>query len=125
VLGICLVILLGLFDFGRVMMTRILLDNAVREGARLAIVSTNTLTTQDIQNAVTTRLAGRTLQSLNIAVYKADAAGANIGNWTDAGLGENIAVEITGNYLPSFPKISWLPTTMPMSAKCVRYSEAN
>jgi Flp pilus assembly protein TadG len=125
VLGICLITLLGLLDFGRVIMTRLLLDNAVREGARLAIVSTNTLTTQDIQNAVTDRLAGQTLQSVNIAVYKADATGANIGNWTDAGLGECIAVEISGNYLPTFPKISWLPATMPMRAKCVRYSEAN
>ena len=43
-LPICLVLILGLFEFGRVVMIRQLIDNAAREAARQAIVGTTTLT---------------------------------------------------------------------------------
>jgi Flp pilus assembly protein TadG len=125
-LGICLYLMLGLFDFARVVMTRQLLDNAVREAARLAIANTTTLTTQDIQNSVMNHLAGAALQTTNVQVYKADpATGANIGAWTDAGLGQCIAVEFTGNLQPMLPKISFVPSPLLMTAKSVMFSEAN
>jgi len=126
VLPLCFVLILGLFEFGRLVMIRHLIDNAVREGARQAVVSTNTLTTLDIQNCVTNRMAGQTLQGMIIQVYKADpTTGANIGQWTDAGLGECIAVEISGNYTPIVPKVSLVPNPLPLKAKAVMYSEAN
>jgi Flp pilus assembly protein TadG len=126
VLPICFAILLGLVEFGRLVMVRQLLDNAAREGARLAVVSTNSLATQDIQNCVTSRLAGQTLQGISIQVYKANpTTGANIGAWTDAGLGECIAVQVTGNFTPIVPGITLLPNPLPMATKAVMYSEAN
>ena len=126
VLPICFALILGLFEFGRFVMIRHLIDNAAREGARTAVVSTNTLTTQDIRNCVTNRMAGQTLQGMTIQVYKADpTTGANIGEWTDAGLGECIAVEISGNFIPIVPTISLVPCPLPLTAKAVMYSEAN
>jgi hypothetical protein len=126
VINICLALLLGMLDFGRVLMTRSLLNNAVREGARLAVVSTNSLSVNDVRAAVIHRLAGQRLNNMSILVYRADpTTGANIGPWTDAGLGECIAVEITGDYVPMVPTFSLLPNPVPMSAKSVMYSEAN
>ena len=126
VLPIAFALILGLFEFGRFVMIRHLIDNAVREGARMAVVNTNMLTTQDIQNYVTNRMAAQTLQGMTIQVFKADpTTGANIGQWTDAGLGECIAVEISGNYTPIVPKISLVPNPLPLKAKAVMYSEAN
>ena len=71
-------------------------------------------------------MAGQTLQGLTIQVYQANpTTGANIGLWTNAGLGDCIAVQINGNYTPIVPKISLLPNPLPLSAKAVSYSEAN
>jgi Flp pilus assembly protein TadG len=126
ILGVCLAFLLGLFDFGRIVFTQHLVQNAAREGARLAIAGTDRLTTQDIENCVINHLAGQTLRNMNVAVYKADpATAANIGAWTDAGLGECIAVEITGEYVPAVPTFSRLSKSLPMTAKSLMYSEAN
>jgi hypothetical protein len=126
VLPICFTIFLGLIEYGRLAMVRQLVDNAAREGARLAVVSTNSLTTQDIQNCVTSRMAGQTLQGISIQVYKADpATGNNIGQWTDAGMGDCIAVQISGHFTPIVPGISLLPNPLPMTAKAMMYSEAN
>jgi Flp pilus assembly protein TadG len=126
VLPICFAFLLGLIEFGRLVMVRQLLDNAAREGARLAVVSTSTLTTQQIQDRVTFCMAGQTLQGINIQVYKADpASGANVGQWTDAGLGDCIAVQVTGNFTPIVPGITLLPNPLPMSTKAMMFSEAN
>jgi hypothetical protein len=89
-------------------------------------VSTSTLTTANIQTAVTNRLAGLSLQNQQITVYKVNpTTGANIGQWTDAGLGDCIAVEIQGNFVPILPKLTLLPNPVVMDAKSVMYSEAN
>ena len=126
VLPVGLAVMLALFEYGRLVMVRQLMDNAAREAARLAVVSTSTLTTQDIQNCVTNCMAGQTLQSMNIQVYKADpTTGANIGAWTDAALGECIAVQVSGNFTPIVPGISLVPNPLAMSTKAVMRSEAN
>jgi Flp pilus assembly protein TadG len=126
VLPIVFAMVLGLFEFARLVMIRQLVDNAAREGARLAVVSTNSLTTQNIQDHVIARMAGQTLQNISVQVYKANATtGGNIGKWTDAGLGECIAVEVTGNYTPIVPKITLLPNPLIIKAKSLMYSEAN
>ena len=59
VLNVCLIFLLGLFDFSRVIMIRQVVTNAAREGCRYAVVSTSTATTSQIQNYVTNYLCGQ------------------------------------------------------------------
>jgi Flp pilus assembly protein TadG len=126
VIPIAFAIILGLLEYGRLVLIRQLVDNAAREGARLAVVSTSTLTTQDIQNCVTTRMSGLTLQGIAIQVYKADpTTGANVGVWTDAALGDCIAVQVNGNFTPIVPGISLLPNPLAMSTKVMMQSEAN
>ena len=53
VLPLCILLLLSIFDFARLVMMEHLLHNAARSGARLAVTNTNSLATSDIQNQVT------------------------------------------------------------------------
>jgi len=122
----CLIFLFAIFEYGRFQMMRHLVDNAAREGARQAVVNTNTMTTADIQNIVTDSLAGQSFDSVAITVYKANpSTGANIGAWTDAAFGEGIAVQVNAVYSPMLPTFGFLQASVPISAKVIMRSEAN
>lgn len=133
VIAIFLLLLFGLFEYGRFIMTRQLMQNAAREGARWAVVNTYTGTLEQIQNVVDEKLnEGRRQlvaydKTVNIRAYAADASGVEITgkSWTEAGFAENIAVEITGQYRPILPTLLFMDATIPISAKSVMASEAN
>lgn len=126
VISLCVLILFGIFEYGRFVMARQVIQNAAREGARLAVVSTNTLTTADIQNTVTNYLAGQQLSGVTINVYWADPdTGVNRGAWTDASFGQGIAVQVSGSYQPVLPSLLYLPASIPIQVRAVMYSEAN
>jgi len=126
VLNVCLMFLLGLFDFSRVVMLRQLVTNAAREGCRYAVVNTSTATTAQVQSYVTSYLCGQPINSLAINVYEVNpTTGANIGTWTNAGLSTSIAVQITGTINTMTPTFSLLPSSLPIQATCIMASEAN
>jgi Flp pilus assembly protein TadG len=126
VLNIFLLIMFGIFEYGRYIMQGQLLINAAREGARYATVNANTVSTAQIQAYVNSYLVGQLPSNLVINVYEADpTSGANIGSWNNTRAGNSIAVEITGTYQPMLPITSILPGPVPVSAKCVTFSEAN
>ena len=125
-LNVCLVFLLGLYDFGRVIMMRQVVNNAAREGCRYAVVSTTTATTSQVQSYVTNYLCGQQIKSLAINVYQADpTTGANLGAWTNAGLSNSIGVQITGTISTMTPTFSRLASSVPVQATCIMSSEAN
>jgi Flp pilus assembly protein TadG len=126
VLPVAFLLMYALFDFGRAITTKQMLDNAVRAAARQAIVSTTTLATSDIQTTVNNYMGNLKLSGMSVQVYQADpTTGANLGAWTNTQLGQCIAVQVTGNYVPVIPKFSFLPNPLAMSAKSVMYCEAN
>ena len=126
VLNVCLMFLLGLFDFSRVIMMRQLVTNAAREGCRYAVVNTSTATTSQIQTYVTNYLCGQQINNLTINVYEADpTTGANLGAWTNAGLSNSIAVQVTGTVKTVTPKFSLMSSSIPVQATCMMASEAN
>jgi Flp pilus assembly protein TadG len=127
VIGLCLLILFGIYEYGRFLMMKTLLDNAAREASRFAVVHTADKTTSDVQNRALNYLAGQgtQLQSLAVQVFESDSNGNNIGNWTDAQFGQYIAVQINGTYRPVTPTLLFLPSTIPLQARSVMYSEAN
>jgi len=115
VLSGLILLLLGLTEYGRFVMIKHLVDNAAREGARLAVAAntTNTnsfdyQTTTTVQNRVLTALAGQqaALSGLTVQVYAADANGNSLGSWTSATAGQNIAVQIDATYVPMLPGLS-------------------
>jgi Flp pilus assembly protein TadG len=125
VLNICLLFLLALFDFCRVIMIQQMMTDAAREGCRYAIVNTSTATTSQVQSYVN-YLCGQQIGNLTINVYQANpATGANIGTWTNAGLSSSIGVQITGTMATLTPTFSMLPNQLPVQATSVMASEAN
>lgn len=126
IIPLLLTLILGIMDSARYLMMRQLLDNAAREGARLAAVSTASLSTADIQAAVRSQVNEPMFSALTIQVYKADAAtGGNIGAWTSAGLGDCIGVKAAATFVPTTPGFGVLPHSVIVSATCIAYSEAN
>lgn len=122
----------GIFEYARFLMLRNLMDNAAREGARLAVVNTNTMATSNIQDQVDARLGGmgNQIQSYNkysnITVFHADNSGNNIGtDWNNAKFGEGVGVTISGNFLPILPTFLFMNSTIPVSSTAVMNSEAN
>jgi Flp pilus assembly protein TadG len=126
VLPVAFLFMFGVFDFGRAIATKQLLDNATRSAARQAVVGTDTLSTSDIQAIVTNGMGALALQGMNVQVYQADpTTGANIGPWTKAENGQCIAVQVTGNYVPMVPNFSMLPKPLAMNSKALMDCEAN
>ena len=126
VLNIVLMLMFAVMDYGKLVMTTQLLNNAAREGARQAVTSTSTMTTAQIQATVTNYLAGQNLSNMNIQVYQCDpTTGNNLGAWTNTTLGGSIAVQISGNYLPLLPTFSRIPSPLALSTTAMMTCEAN
>lgn len=132
VMSIALLFLFGILEYGRYVMTKQLLENAAREGARYAIVNTQNVTTSQLQTYVDGYLFNQSQQivgydkTTSISINKVDpTTGATTGAWTDAQFGESIMVSISGNYQPVLPVFLFMSSTVPISGTCVMKSEAN
>ena len=99
VMNIFLLFIFAIMEFGNYVFVKQLMDNAARDGARMASMGPLTTTTAQIQAQVTTELCNSGPSSLSIQVFQANpSTGANIGAWTNAGLGQTVAVQISGSY---------------------------
>jgi Flp pilus assembly protein TadG len=152
VFPVLVLFMFAIFEYGRFLMVRQLLDNAAREGARMAAVqggfiynpTTQTFqpqpTTQGtIQSFVISRLVGQPLlnrsggplQPTDVNLYRADEttglpATDQIGPlWTNATFGDPIAVSITCQYQPMLPGWGLLTNPTPITFICMMRSEAN
>lgn len=129
VINILVVLLLGVMEYGRLIMTKQLMNNAAREGARLAVVNTDsasTVTRSQIQSTVTTFMAGQSYNNLNIQVFQADpVTGANVGTWNTTAFGSNIAVQVDLDFTPVFPIYGGLPGAIHLTSRSMMRSEAN
>jgi Flp pilus assembly protein TadG len=122
-------IMFAIFEYGRYLMVRSLVDNAAREGARAAIISPATLTpeaaTAKVEARVQETMAGQQLTGYQFTIFKADTAGNDLGLWTDAPFGQNIVVEVSGNYTPMFPTFGMLPNPVRVRGRSMMRGEAN
>jgi Flp pilus assembly protein TadG len=125
VMNIFLLFIFAIMEFGHYVMVKQLMENAARDGARMASTGTLTSTTAQIQALVTQELVNQGPSNLSIQVFQANpTTGANIGAWTSAGLGNTVAVQITGNYQPMLSMASLLPVPIPITAEAMVYSES-
>ena len=126
VISLVLLLIFGIYEYGRFVMVRQVIHNAAREGARLAVVNTNTLTEDQIKATVTNYLAGQQLGTVTTTVTWVDpATGAYKGTWSDAAFGQGIAVQINAQYTPVLPALLSMSSTIPLQVRVVMYSEAN
>jgi len=137
VLLVCLIFMFAIYEYGRFLMMRQLVENAAREGARQAVTGTNTVSTAQIQNTVLQYLAnqplqnasGSALQASDIQVFQANPATGHPATpdstWNDAAFGSPIAVQVNAYYAPMLPTWGYLRTAAPVSATAMMLSEAN
>jgi Flp pilus assembly protein TadG len=134
VLPVVMLFIMGLFEYGRFLMTAQLFNNAAREGARYAVTHLQPVTigsttygnaTSDVMNAALTVTAGITLSGQNVQVFASDGVGNNVGVWTGAQPGQSVTVQITGNYQVAVAAFLGLPSTIPINAKSTMDAEAN
>lgn len=134
VLPLVLVFILGIFEYGRYLMTVQLFNNAAREGVRYAVTHLQPVTingttygnaTSDVTSRVTGVTGGITLASQNISVFASDSLGNNLGTWTNAQPGQSVTVQVTGNYQVAVMAFLCLPSTIPVNVKVTMDAEAN
>lgn len=141
---VVLLLLFGILEYCRYLMTLHVTDNSVREGARYALARTDTFqtgeTTTTIKNYVTTYMnsAGLQLSNPQISVYKSnkfgeplDINGTIVSNPSLAApfdltkFGDCICVQIVGTYQPVLPSFLSLANNITITAKSVMISEGN
>jgi Flp pilus assembly protein TadG len=127
-------LLLGVFEYGRFLLTLQLLNNAAREGARYAAVNTTTATTANVQTYVDQALTGTGGAQLvgynpstSISVFRADPTTfQNTGlGWTYSAWGDAVGVTISGTYKPITPGLLQMTGSFTITATYVCTCEAN
>jgi len=107
-------IILGMLEFGRMVMVEQFLTNAAREGARRGILEQST--GPDVESVVTDYLADKTIAGATVTVTPNDL--------TDIGCGDPVSVSISIPY----NQVSWLPAPRflgeaTLSGNCVMRGE--
>jgi Flp pilus assembly protein TadG len=136
VLLIAMTLTFAIFDYGRYYLLSQLVNNAAREGARLAVANTNTQNTAMIQNAVVQYLAnqavrdtaGNAFTASDVVVMQVNPATGKAtadSNWYDAPFGSAIMVQVNAKFNSLFPSFGFLPTTVNLHGTAVMLSEAN
>ena len=123
-----LMVLLGIFEYCRLIFVQQMVESAAREGARYAIVNTNDSNlVADTQTQVKARMSGlnNALLNWNVQVYYADSNGNNLGAPQNAPFGSYIAVQIDCDYNPIAPALLWMNRTVHIQTKAYMCSEAN
>lgn len=141
-----LLFLFAILEYGRYVMTRNQLENAVREAARVAAARTNDKTTAEITQIVTDymKLYNVQITSPVVSVFKADPVtrdplDANdavtaiaSAPFNNAKFGQGICVQVTGTYYTIFGGMALNPQTsakisasFPVQVYSIMYSEGN
>jgi Flp pilus assembly protein TadG len=111
---VCFVFMFAIFEYGRYVWARQLMENAARSGARVAVVTATSYispaaATAGVESAMTQALANLPLQNVVYTEYQADTNGNNIGPWTQTPFGNNIVVQIDADLQLMFPTFGFLP----------------
>ena len=131
VLVVFLTMFMGIIEYGRYYFLVQVANNAVREGARYAVVHTGDGTTStQVSTVVTSKMNGtqNMLSGYTVSVQNVNTStGVAIANsnWNDAQFGGAIMVKITGNYTPTVPVLLFLPTSFAFQAATIMNSEGN
>ena len=131
VLVVFLTMFMGIIEYGRYYFLVQVANNAVREGARYAVVHTGDGTTStQVSTVVTTKMNGtqNMLSGYTVSVQNVNTStGVAIpnSNWNDAQFGGAIMVKITGNYTPTVPVLLFLPSSFAFQAATIMNSEGN
>ncbi len=141
---VVLMLLFGILEYCRYLMTLQVTDNAVREGARYALARTDTLqtnlTTAGIEQYVSNYVesCGMQLSNTNYLVYKCNQYGQPLdindnivaspnqaATFDETTFGDYICVQVTGNYQPVVPGLTLMSANVPVTSTAIMCSEGN
>jgi Flp pilus assembly protein TadG len=134
VLPLCLLFIFGIMEYGRYLMMMHLAHNAAREGARYAVSHTDPVVIDgitygnninDVKDVVTKFLTNKRFANQTINVYMSDANGNNIGTWTNAGAGQLICVQLSGQFQWFTPRLLKMNSATNVQVRSVMRSESN
>jgi Flp pilus assembly protein TadG len=150
VIGLFLLFLFGIFEYTRFLFVQHMVNNAVRDGARYAVVNTDkpvnfdTTDYTDPAGRVYTNIktytqqamagADKQLTGMTISVFVADPtalaqtppvvqARSPAVAWNAAPFGDKIAVTATGTYTPLLPSFLMMPSSVTVTATALMGSE--
>jgi Flp pilus assembly protein TadG len=127
-LNVLLIMMAGIMEHGRLIMTRQVMNFAANEGARQAIVHASTWSTADVQAAVQAYINQIPVTSTSISVTQTDSNGNDVAApWTSASFGKGIAVSIDANYsrLTALSGLVGVPSPLRLRSRSIARSEAN
>lgn len=135
---ICFTFMFAIFEYGRYVMTRQIMENAARQGGRTAVVMATSYITPAVANAnlnasINQAMAGQDQKLANfvITAFQSDANGNNVGPWTNTPFGQNIVVQLDGDLPLMFPTFGFITKTggasnsAHITVKCMMRGEAN
>jgi len=141
---VVLLLLFGILEYCRYLMTLQVTDNAAREAARFALARTDTFqtgqSTASVQAYATDYMnsCGLQLSGSSVRVYKSNMYGEPLNangvvqtNFTtaaafdDTTFADYITVQIIGTYEPVLPSFMWLTPAIAVTATAVMCSEGN
>jgi len=123
-------ILFGVFEYGRLLMAWNLLNNSAREGCRYALANNTTYTTSAafttaVTSAVTSRMGGQDTKAYTgfTVTVTGTHNGASVSDLTTLVPGDMITVSVTGNYhfmnvIPYIKMTTALPITSAVTMLC-------
>jgi Flp pilus assembly protein TadG len=120
-----MMVLCGIFEYGRLLMQWNLLNNAAREGCRYAVANNTSPTiSADVTSVVTNVMAG---QSTNFSNFTVTISGTRNGIATivtDLAPGDLITVKVSGDFkfLNIIPLVTQ-PATLSLSSSCLMMCE--
>ncbi|MFO0864919.1 MAG: TadE family protein [Gemmataceae bacterium] len=121
-------LMFSIFEYARLIFTQQIILQAAREGARYAVVHTDSSTmVADAQALVKSKMCGmdKNTSYYNCSVFMSDSTSKNIGDATDAGFGVYICVQVDYDYSPIVPNLLFLNSKFRLTTKELMYSEAN
>jgi Flp pilus assembly protein TadG len=102
---VLLLLVLGIVEFGRLMMVQQILTNASREGARRAILEQSTA--EQVETLVNDYLAGTSISGAAVEILPTDLDKVEFG--------DRVTVKVSVRY----DQVSWLPSPWFLSGKTI------
>jgi Flp pilus assembly protein TadG len=131
---LCFMFLFAIFEYGRYVFVRQVMENAARSGGRVAVVIPtsyldDTTANDQVAAAITTALGNVPVQNMVWTAYQADTNGNNMGDWTNANFGDSIVVQIDADVPLLFPFLKFIKTgsgnSIHVTVKSMMRSESN
>jgi Flp pilus assembly protein TadG len=131
VIGLFLLFLFSIFEYGRFVMLENVIVNAAREGCRYAIVhSTDATVVSDVQTLCTNAVGNQQSQfpDLTIQIYPTTAGPSSANSTTTINNlqpDDSITVRITGTFSTMFPTLLFMPVSFQMRSSAIMTCEGN